>query len=357
MKEKLRPKIEKNKIINLNDILESIKTCEDKEFLTSYHNESLMYKQGTYIEGLKELSDTLSDRIKKLNKIETNNVNILKNLKEKNPNLSKLEIIETKKDINDSKQDIDYLSYLNEEGNIKLIECNSSQILSDLLSENPNELLSGTPEDIFNYLNFYKYREMKFIKASKFLEHHPILNEEVIIFYQELNEIEKYSKRNNIFIELEVAVNSHDERLYKLGTLIIKFYNDKIQRKMVIINDELKNKELINLIHIIPEEHNLTEINNIIVKLHDNYYITNEEQQKLYSFINNGLEKIAQYELEYNDCRNTIDFYIVYLEKKLMDKQLSKEEERILKKYQNIIRERETKLLNPDSDTNNSSKP
>ena len=39
MKEKLRPKIEKNKIINLNDILESIKTCEDKEFLTSYHNE------------------------------------------------------------------------------------------------------------------------------------------------------------------------------------------------------------------------------------------------------------------------------------------------------------------------------
>ena len=195
---------------------------------------------------------------------------------------------------------------------------------------------------------------MKFIKASKFLEHHPILNEEVIIFYQELNEIEKYSKRNNIFIELEVAVNSHDERLYKLGTLIIKFYNDKIQRKMVIINDELKNKELINLIHIIPEEHNLTEINNIIVKLHDNYYITNEEQQKLYSFINNGLEKIAQYELEYNDCQNTIDFYIVYLEKKLMDKQLSKEEERILKKYQNIIRERETKLLNPDSDTNNS---
>ena len=123
---------------------------------------------------------------------------------------------------------------------------------------------------------------------------------------------------------------------------------------MVIINDELKNKELINLIHIIPEEHNLTEINNIIVKLHDNYYITNEEQQKLYSFINNGLEKIAQYELEYNDCQNTIDFYIVYLEKKLMDKQLSKEEERILKKYQNIIRERETKLLNPDSDTNNS---
>lgn len=353
MEEKLRPIIIDNKIMNLAELLEGIPKCADEEFLQNYYDETLRYNPNTLTEGLEELRDALSARLNTLGKAKTNNVKILKDLQEKNPKLTRLEIIETKKEINDNNMDIDYLLYKNEEGNIRLLECQSPKTLSDLLSENAAEALSGTPEDVFNYFNYYKYHEMEFLKSNQFLEKYPLLNDNIIKFQQEVSEIEKYIQKSNIHIEPEIAINTHGERLYKLGSLIIKFHNENNLRKMVIINNTALNQKLLN--HSVPEKYNLSEINNILAKLYDGHQIREEDKTKLSAFMKNGLKDMSEYELHY-DYQNTIDIYIVYLENKSNLKQLSKEENNLLREYQNIIRTREEKITNSEFLTQNNQK-
>ena len=88
---------------------------------------------------------------------------------------------------------------------------------------------------------------------------------------------------------------------------------------------------------------NINIVNNLIAKLYEKLPLSMEEANTLNSFINTGINNMKEKELHF-DYQNTIDVYIVYLEKKEVLETITPREAKQLFEYRNIIKRREDKI-------------
>jgi len=346
MVEALQPKLDGQVITNLLQIIEAIKTCEDLELLKEYQTEVLDYTKKHPLEGAESLVAALSVRIEDLEQKQITNAEALETLKEQNPNLQGLSVIETKRTRNDSGKDTDYIKFVDATGQVQILECRGPSMLNEFIETNPELAINGTPEEIFAYFKEHKYPALSFSNLSddtpekvkeelaKIKIDDPRINN-VADFMVEKQMIEEYSALHHNHVTPNIAINSDGERIYTVGEAVIKFRALDGKRKMEIISgpgeynlenapqevtvdssETITSSEEASLV----DENNpvlITDVrfNNLLGQLYSGDGISDEERRAMEAFVLAALSLMKSGHIEY-DMQNSVDLYLEYLTEK-----------------------------------------
>jgi hypothetical protein len=234
-----------NTIVNLKeliDILDSLDIDEEIEsFLTTLNN-NIKYSN---INNKDELSNVIESKLLsyKSLKEETkmDNKTALQNMQSVNEDLNKLSIISTSKLNNDSKKDIDYLTYVNESNEVEVLVCAGDSTLNDYIKQNASKITTMSAYDIFHHFKEYVHKELSFDTLpleKKSEDDLPKQKEEVKedeIKELEYEEVKKYADKFSISDKIEVSVDPNGERIYRVKDGLFKFRTVADKREMVIL--------------------------------------------------------------------------------------------------------------------------
>ena len=249
----MMPLIEGSRIINLQQILEVLKACEDLALLEEYQNEVMQIIQGTSddfdLDGIEPLAAALSLRFEELANQKSSNKDRLETLKEQNPKLVGLSVIETSRHENDSAKYLDYIKFVGADGQVQILECPFGSALNDFIEANPELVLTASAEEIFNHFKENINSSLKFGEFSvstvsdigqtleKMDIKSPLINNPAA-FADEKRQIEKYIAEHHHGVQAKVAINSSGERVYLIGEEVLKFQDVSGKREMAIISGQ-----------------------------------------------------------------------------------------------------------------------
>ena len=358
---------------NLSDILDLIKQENDEEFLQDYLDNLTEYKASQKFKmddiSYKALFLNLTNRLEEIKKEKASNKNVLENLKKTNPNLNGLSVVETKKQDNDIYRDIEYIKYVDEQGNVTLLECASENTINSFIASHPDLATKGTGKDIFDYFknNVHLEVKMETEKEREKTKAKEDFNDKEVLEVEELSKVKEYATNKKIVGEPKIGEDTHGERIYIVGTSIIKFKtDDNGKRELYVISDEdyennYEAKETDvkkESIDTVSYEANNTDLGIEIIKLNefielvsrayngDN--LTEEEQEKMHNFVLASITDMENGSLDY-DTQNAIDCYMEYLREQEKDNTTKKTDE-LLEKYYLIIEEKNKEQLQKENE-------
>jgi hypothetical protein len=383
--ENLKPNIENGKIINIEAIVEALKKVDDQDFLSDYLEEITDFiNNGGALdeEDSNSLQNALNIRLEELKKKELTNEDILNSLKKSNPDLEGLSIISTSKEDNLSGRNTEYIKFVTPNNEVLLLECYGQNTLRDYLTLHPEFGTTGSASDLFNYYKNHVHQEVEMTNANNLESvnhlkemHSGELDKEG--YDKELEEVNKYAKEHGITSEIDVGISDYGDRLYRIGTTIIKFKTGtNNEKKLIVISEEAKDKnndltsnqnnennpqtETIKEANQAPTsdinetreqdyidneqekdvEQNVTylEFGEIFRKITNAETLTSTEESKLDSYISNALESSKNDTIKTDD-QNALDVYINYLNEK---ESLTPKEQTVLDSYNNNVKEKQT---------------
>lgn len=227
-------KVDNNEIINLDELTELVNNNKiSYDALKNALNLLVNNPEYKDIINKEELIALLQKNVNKLENEKTNK-EALQELWKVNQDFKRLTICETKKDSNDSMQNIDYLILEDDKHNvIGMIDFRFEDTINDFIN-NHSELISGWKgEDLFNYFaeNVSKKMEIRNIDSEYQRDNENIdvflkdsLNQDDALINEEIDELEKYKNDYGINEPIKVSVNYFNERIYTIGSGIFKFF-------------------------------------------------------------------------------------------------------------------------------------
>ena len=226
------------KITNLSEVINTINQTNDllqlEEDLAALSSSNL--KPGDK----SELTSAINGQIARLKSEMPTNKNTLDQIKVINPNLKALSIIETTKEMNQSKEFVDYLKHVSKSGT-ELIECRNSDMINLFIGDYMNEAIEYDAADIFNY----------FKKRNHKITFTPLGDN---ANNKEASKVKSFCKEQNSKYEPVVGTNSHGDRLYMVGAIVISF--NKAKELVVLSGEEFLRK---------PDETEITAAHKLFV--------------------------------------------------------------------------------------------
>lgn len=231
-------------ITNIDDIRTFLTEIELDENVKAYLESTVNRIENSDYTNKGELLEVLQSKLLetelKENQTELDNQEALRTMTKYNEDLKRINIIQTSKHDNDSKKDIDYITFRRPDGTVEMLATRDAKALSAYLKDHTREATSKTADEIFHYFKEYIYREVEFVTPEQMETVHPEAYERAVvkddyIRKAELVEVEKYKERYYLPYEVELAVDDEGERIYRLGDGIIKFKDNQGNRQMVIL--------------------------------------------------------------------------------------------------------------------------
>lgn len=374
---------------NKKDLIDFYNKTNDLEILEStlnnINNSIIEY------DAIKELKNIIKNRIYELKS--KNIENVIDEIKQNNSNLKDFNIVETSKDINNKdfygfRNNTTYLKITNEGKNeLYEIEKNNIDKVKEILEAEKNNNLQT--KDLLEKLKpFLKELEQVEMDYKTNLDKETLIgelnniNEMDVkqVFLRDINDVLKerikinYYMNDNGFLneKLNYSLNTNGERIYYVGSQIIKFDNDKNMRILdennKFVENEKRNEIEENKFNIHTksesnEQNEIITIPNNLEELNTEFYINAIKYSfdKIYSkeSLNNYEEKLVEVFLAlcsntneneiplplfdiYNTYLNYVteskDYYNDYVEELLKDKEIdSKEKTNTNEKQKKLI--------------------
>lgn len=374
---------------NKKDLIEFYNKTEDINVLESTLNN--ISNSNIKYDTINELKKIIENRIYELKS--KNIENVIDEIKQNNSNLKDFNIVETSKDINNKdfygfRNNTTYLKITNE-GKNKLYEIEKNNIdkVKEILEAEKNNNLQTKDllEKLKPFLKELEQVEMDYktnLDKETLIEELNNINEMDVkqVFLRDINDVLKerikinYYMNDNGFLneKINYSLNSNGERIYYVGSQIIKFDNDKNMRILDENNKFVENEKRNEIeenkfnIHTKSESKEQTEIISIpnnLEELNTEFYINAIKYSfdKIYSkeSLNNYEEKLVEVFLAlcsntneneiplplfdiYNTYLNYVteskDYYNDYVEELLKDKEIdSKEKNNTNEKQKKLI--------------------
>lgn len=231
-------------ITNIDDITAFLAEIELDENVKAYLESTVNRIENSDYTNKGELLEVLQSKLLetelKESGTELENQEALRTMTKYNEDLKRINIIQTSKYDNDSRKDIDYITFRRPDGTVEMLATRDAKALSTYLKDHTKEATSKTADEIFHYFKEYIYREVEFMTPEQMDTVHPEAYERAVvkddyIRKAELAEVEKYKERYYLPYEVELAVDDDGERIYRLGDGIIKFKDSQGNRQMVIL--------------------------------------------------------------------------------------------------------------------------
>lgn len=262
--------IEGNNIKNVNHMIAVIQNINPDNYSDAFHineyleqllvslrnNSELRNNERVFIAELQKKQYELKQKVATYEQEQQTNSETLKQMQERNEDLKKLQIIETRNIDNDSRANIDYLTFDDGHGNIQVLECASRNELNKYIDKFSDPTHQYTAEEIFNYLKNYIHVALNFDNAYEFEEKNPISAARAVVKEDtakadELAQISKFKEENGLTEEPEQTIDSYGERLYRIEGYILKFKTVGDHRELVILSKP--NKELLETDDLLRE--------------------------------------------------------------------------------------------------------
>ncbi len=374
---------------NKKDLIEFYSKTEDINVLESTLNN--ISNSNIKYDTINELKKVIENRIYELKS--KNIENVIDEIKQNNSNLKDFNIVETSKDINNKdfygfRNNTTYLKITNE-GKNKLYEIEKNNIdkVKEILEAEKNNNLQTKDllEKLKPFLKELEQVEMDYktnLDKETLIEELNNINEMDVkqVFLRDINDVLKerikinYYMNDNGFLneKLNYSLNTNGERIYYVGSQIIKFDNDKNMRILdennKFVENEKRNEIEENKFNIHTksesnEQNEIITIPNNLEELNTEFYINAIKYSfdKIYSkeSLNNYEEKLVEVFLAlcsntneneiplplfdiYNTYLNYVteskDYYNDYVEELLKDKEIdSKEKTNTNEKQKKLI--------------------
>lgn len=374
---------------NKKDLIEFYSKTEDINVLESTLNN--ISNSNIKYDTINELKKIIENRIYELKS--KNIENVIDEIKQNNSNLKDFNIVETSKDINNKdfygfRNNTTYLKITNE-GKNKLYEIEKNNIdkVKEILEAEKNNNLQTKDllEKLKPFLKELEQVEMDYktnLDKETLIEELNNINEMDVkqVFLRDINDVLKerikinYYMNDNGFLneKLNYSLNTNGERIYYVGSQIIKFDNDKNMRILdennKFVENEKRNEIEENKFNIHTksesnEQNEIITIPNNLEELNTEFYINAIKYSfdKIYSkeSLNNYEEKLVEVFLAlcsntneneiplplfdiYNTYLNYVteskDYYNDYVEELLKDKEIdSKEKTNTNEKQKKLI--------------------
>lgn len=374
---------------NKKDLIEFYSKTEDINVLESTLNN--ISNSNIKYDTINELKKIIENRIYELKS--KNIENVIDEIKQNNSNLKDFNIVETSKDINNKdfygfRNNTTYLKITNE-GKNKLYEIEKNNIdkVKEILEAEKNNNLQTKDllEKLKPFLKELEQVEMDYktnLDKEILIEELNNINEMDVkqVFLRDINDVLKerikinYYMNDNGFLneKLNYSLNTNGERIYYVGSQIIKFDNDKNMRILdennKFVENEKRNEIEENKFNIHTksesnEQNEIITIPNNLEGLNTEFYINAIKYSfdKIYSkeSLNNYEEKLVEVflalcsntneneiPLPLFDIYNTYlkyvteskDYYNDYVEELLKDKEIdSKEQTNTNEKQKKLI--------------------
>ncbi len=374
---------------NKKDLIEFYSKTEDINVLESTLNN--ISNSNIKYDTINELKKVIENRIYELKS--KNIENVIDEIKQNNSNLKDFNIVETSKDINNKdfygfRNNTTYLKITNE-GKNKLYEIEKNNIdkVKEILEAEKNNNLQTKDllEKLKPFLKELEQVEMDYktnLDKETLIEELNNINEMDVkqVFLRDINDVLKerikinYYMNDNGFLneKLNYSLNTNGERIYYVGSQIIKFDNDKNMRILdennKFVENEKRNEIEENKFNIHTksesnEQNEIITIPNNLEELNTEFYINAIKYSfdKIYSkeSLNNYEEKLVEVFLAlcsntneneiplplfdiYNTYLNYVteskDYYNDYVEELLKDKEIdSKEQTNTNEKQKKLI--------------------
>lgn len=275
-----------NVIENINELL-NILDNSAIDFNSNEYLESLLnWLVNSDITNKDHLIEAISSKLLEYNatlaeQTEISNAESLKTMQTFNKDLEKLGIIETKKDTNDSKKDIDYITIRHDNGEVEMLVCAGNNTLNEFLKNNSDKVATMSAEEIFHYFKEYIHVNLKFYKEDEIDKVNPnlanssLVNSETIKT-QEREEVLKYAQGVGLTSPINVTVDPSGERIYMVDDAIIKFMFDYEGKRImqVLVEPSILNNLETNL----EDDYSKTEIFDTEMIEAVNSELTNNEE-------------------------------------------------------------------------------
>lgn len=216
----------------LEAILADVEEVDREEYIKDILEKAKRDEEYANDEVLRGVNKKLLDEQVKGDKSQDDS--ILDTLQQTNDDFKRLRLIHTSKFNNDSFKNVNYLYLKLPNGKIEMIEISDENTLKNFINENKGK--NYTAEDIFNYFKTHVSRFIEFKKLGE--EHHyKAIKDDAETKNVELNKLMKYKEEHKLLDDIEVAVDSNGERLYRIGIVVIKFETKMGERQIKVIED------------------------------------------------------------------------------------------------------------------------
>ncbi len=234
---------EEGEIVNVDEFKSNLQQTEMNEEIETYLiNLNNRIKNSGFINRA-VLSNAIEGKLLEYHAVKNekiDNKESLKMMTDANGDLKKLGIITTKAENNDSKKDIDYLTFTNEFGVTEMLVCAYSNTLNDYIRNNADKIVNMSAKEVFHHFKEYIHVELNFIDPRK-SEEYNTLNHDAQAFQDdevlvaEYEEVKKYSEKYSLGCLPEVTIDPNGERIYRLKDGLFKFRTFGDKRAMVVL--------------------------------------------------------------------------------------------------------------------------
>lgn len=229
-----------NQITNIESVLAILNSKTLNEDLIEHISSLKNRIQNMDISNKQELESAINAKIMEYNtmkNVDSNNLDILRMLQQTNDEFKKLSIIETPREKNDSDKYVDYFSYTNGSGEVKVLSFASSNILNDYIRDHGDTISTYKASELFDKLKNLGCEELSFRSKEEYegQERNKAIINDPEIENQEYREVEDYIKKFGSDYEIKITVSEVGERLYQVGDGLIKFRNDAGKRVMDVL--------------------------------------------------------------------------------------------------------------------------
>lgn len=232
-----------NKITNINEIISILNSnYPDKMGQINYFKTLKNRITSSDFDNKEEVIEILNSKI-----IEStlalqdhiSNKEVLSILKDISTNFTKLGFVSTSANDNDSNQYIDYITYINDYGEIEMIPCVSEYVVYNFIKEMANTLVNMNAKEFFDYFTKYISKSLNF-QSPEDLKKDLETRKQACVFDAEiekleLEEVESYKRTYGITSEINVTIDEAGERIYRIKDGIIKFKTVGTNREMQVL--------------------------------------------------------------------------------------------------------------------------
>lgn len=237
---RLNIRTENNRITNVEDIRQFLNQINIEQNVLEYLESLLNNIENSGYTNKNELVAVLQGKIletKMKEQEELNNKETIEQIKAYNHELKNLDILSTSMNENDSKKDIDYITFT-KNGKTEMLATRDARALSHFIKLHASEIGGMTAEEIFHYFKEYVYLEVEFMEPDVMDAVHPerraraVRDESYGIDYAY---VEEFRNRYSIQDKIEVAIDNDGERLFRIGDGIFKCRDGANGRELVVL--------------------------------------------------------------------------------------------------------------------------
>ena len=244
----LNIEVKDNMISNIDSLMNTINSVDMNDDLLAYLEIMLNHiKYSDYLNKDELVTLITAVIIDYKNEIK-NNQEALHELQEYNQDLSALSIHTTKAIDNDSGRDIDYISYVNEQGEVEVLACQDSTTISNFIKDNANNIAAKSAKEIFHYFKEYVHVELNFQTNEELMRDNPEKDKQAkkndeVTKNEELEMLEEYKRTYSLPQKIELTIDQYGERLYRIGSGLFKFKDGFEGRELVPLQTPIIKKE------------------------------------------------------------------------------------------------------------------